>query len=102
MSIKPVEYANSPAGQFHYRLFMSIMSLSIASGVAYLLTDGAKTRDILYTYQFSNNERIARLEGQVVEIKSSVDAHRRRIDGNDSDIRLVWNRLYELATKTNK
>lgn len=40
--------------------------------------------------------RLGRVEGQVVEIKGSLDAHRRRLDGNDADIRSIWNRLFEL------
>lgn len=99
MSMKPVEYANSPTGQFHYRLLMSIMMLATTSGVGFLLNDGVKTRERLQDYQYSNNERIAKLEGTVLEIKGSVDAHRRRLDNNDSDIRAVWNRMYELVQK---
>lgn len=67
----------------------------------FLLNDGAKTRDLLYTYQFSNNERIAKLEGQVTEIKGSVDAHRRRIDGNDADVRNLWARVIDMVEKMN-
>lgn len=97
MSSKPVEAMNSPLGQALFRIFVAGITTVGTIGIGILLNDGAKTRDLLYTYQFSNNERIARLEGTVSEIKGSVDAHRRRLDSNDADVRSVWTRLYELG-----
>lgn len=96
MSSKTIEIANSPTGQALYRYFMGIATTVGVSGIMFLLSDGAKTRDMLYNYQFSNNERIAKLEGRVVEIKGSVDAHRRRLDSSDADIRTVWTKIFDM------
>lgn len=56
----------------------------------------ADVRRTIAANRLEDANRLGRIEGQVVEIKGSVDAHRRRLDSNDADIRSMWQRMFEL------
>lgn len=42
-------------------------------------------------------DRVGRVEGQVGELKGSVETHRRRLDDGDTNSRAIWQRLFEVG-----
>ena len=106
----PIKAATNEWALLAFRVVSTLLGLA-ATGIGTLVmigvTDlrsqatelGKEMGDIRRTVAANRLEdanRLGKVEGQVAEIKGSVDAHRRRLDSNDGDIRLIWNRIFEL------
>ncbi len=46
-------------------------------------------------FRLTNESRISKVEGEVGLLRGSVEVHRKRIEGNDADIRGLWGRMYD-------
>ena len=83
---------------FANRLFLSGCAAVIVFFATGIRQDTADLKREFITYQLVEEARLSRLEGKMGAMEGSVDAHRRRLDSNDTDIRSLWARIYDLAS----
>lgn len=80
-------------------LFRSFMSVTLGI-CAWFLTDMKSGQKELATqfndFRLTNEARISKVEGEVGLLRGSVEVHRRRLEGNDTDIRSLWGRIYDI------
>lgn len=69
----------------------------IRSATADVKREVADLRVTVAANRLEDANRLGRVEGQVSELRGSVDAHRRRLDNNDADVRSIWTRIYDLT-----
>lgn len=80
------------------RAFMSGgISLLVALAVG-IRDDQASIKRDFINFQLTEEARISKLEGALGAITGSIEVHRKRLEGNDSDIRSLWARVYDLAS----
>lgn len=81
------------------RVFMgSAVSLLVALAVG-IRDDTASLKRDFFNYQLTEEARISKLEGAMSAIAGSIEVHRKRLEGNDNDIRGLWSRLYDMASR---
>lgn len=82
-----------------FRTLISVCSLIVTTFVVGTRSDLQTIGKELTDFKILYEGRVAHIEGAVSEIKSSIEAHRTRIAGNDMDIRSIWTRIYELTSR---
>ncbi len=83
-------------------VFRGTTSIFLAVITAYVVGTRDEVKAInrdLADFKIAYAERIAKVEGQVGELKGSIDVHRSRLTGLDADTRAIWGRLYEMGTR---
>lgn len=84
-------------------LLANRLFLSGSAGVLLLYATGirddtATLKREFVAYQIAEENRLGRLEGQMHSLEGSIEVHRKRLEGNDSDIRSLWARVYDIAS----
>lgn len=85
-------------------VFRSTTTLALTVITVYVIGTRDDTRAInkdLSDFKIAYAERIAHVEGQVGELKGSIETHRMRLAGIDADLRAIWGRIYEMVSRTN-
>lgn len=81
------------------RIFLSGSAAVILAFAAGIRDDTAALKRDFTLYQIAEEARVSRLEGSVRMLEGSIDVHRKRLEGNDNDIRGLWSRLYDMASR---
>ncbi len=82
-----------------YRLVTGLCALIITFYVMGTRDEVKSIATDLAAFKLNYETRVARIEGSYGEIRSVVDASRTRIASADNDIRSIWNRIYDMASK---
>lgn len=85
-----------------YVLLANRVFVSACAGILVWFATGIRsdTADLKRDYtisQLAEEARVSKLEGRVSAVEGSVEVHRRRLEGQDTDIRSIWTRIYDLA-----
>lgn len=80
------------------RLFLSGSAAVIILFASGIRDDTASLKREFIAYQLTEEARISKLEGEVRSFQGTIEVHRKRLEGNDNDIRGLWSRLYDMAS----
>lgn len=64
-----------------------------------LKNDSRELRRDFVEFKLAEAERLAKVEGQVSGLVASVEVHRKRLEGNDTDIRSIWSRIFDMSSR---
>lgn len=64
-----------------------------------LKNESRELRRDFVEFKLAEAERLAKMEGQVSGLVASVEVHRKRLEGNDNDIRSIWSRIFDLNSR---
>lgn len=79
------------------RVFVSACAALLVWFATGIRTDTADLKRDFVIYQLADEARLSKIEGRVSAVEGSVEVHRRRLEGQDTDIRSIWTRIYDLA-----
>ena len=96
---KIIKAATSEWTLLAFRAGTTIMLAIIVNYVVGTKTDLAELTKEVYNLRISQTERVAKLEGEVSQVNTTMADHRSRLSGMDGDMRTVWNRLYEFSIR---
>lgn len=96
---KLIKAATNEYALLGYRAFGTVCLTALTWYAADIRSSQGKLTSDLSELKTAYVERIAKVEGEVGALRGSVETHRRRLDGNDSDIRAIWSRFYDFNLK---
>jgi hypothetical protein len=95
-----IKAATSEYTLLTYRTVTALCAVIITAYVIGTRDDVKGLSRELDAFRVAQIERLAKVEGQVGELRGSVEVHRKRLEGNDADIRSIWSRFYDLNSRT--
>lgn len=80
------------------RIFVSGCAAVLVFFASGIRDDTTTLKREFVAYQLSEEARLSRIEGTIKGMEGSIEVHRKRLEGNDNDIRSLWARIYDLAS----
>ncbi len=90
-----IKAATSEYTLLAYRAVTALCAVIITGYVIGTRDDVKGLSKDLDLFRVAQIERLAKVEGQVGELKGSVETHRKRLEGLDNDTRAIWSRLFD-------